>query len=37
VRQLELEYWRKHQEEIEALKACRLQFADCSWYKQVYN
>jgi hypothetical protein len=37
IRQLEVDYWKKHQEEIAALKACRLQFADCRWYKQIYN
>jgi hypothetical protein len=37
IRQLEVDCWRKHQEEIAALKACRLHLANCNWYKQIYN
>jgi hypothetical protein len=37
IRQLKVDYWKKHQEKIAALKACRLQFENCRWYQQAYN
>jgi hypothetical protein len=37
MRQMEVEWVKKDKAHIDALKACRLQVANCSWYQEIHN
>jgi hypothetical protein len=37
MRQIKVDWVKKDKVHIDALKACRLQVEDCSWYQQAYN